>query len=84
LEYIKDEKFDCIIIDGEPVSWRDECTPVALNCLKDGGILIIDNYRQKTVNLENWPITDNITINMKNEVFQQPGHQDWKTAYWVK
>jgi predicted O-methyltransferase YrrM len=81
LEYIKYEKFDCIIIDGEPVSWRDECTPVALNCLKDGGILIIDNYRQKTVNLENWPITDNITINMKNEVFQQPGHQDWKTAY---
>jgi predicted O-methyltransferase YrrM len=84
LDYIKDEKFDCVIIDCEPVSWRDECTPAALNSLKDGGILIIDNYKQKTVDLENWPITDNITINMTNKIFQQPGHQDWKTSYWVK
>jgi predicted O-methyltransferase YrrM len=83
-EFINEEKFDCIIIDSEPVNWRDECVPTALECLKDGGLLIIDNYNQKTVELENWPIADKFLENKISEVFQNPGHFDWKTGYWIK
>lgn len=83
-QFINNEKFDCIIIDSEPVEWRDECIPVALECLKDGGFLIIDNYNQKTVKLENWPTADVYLKDKKSEILQEPGHVDWKTGYWIK
>lgn len=83
LKFTKNEKFDCIIIDSEPVEWRDECTLCAIESLKENGILIIDNYKQKSVNLEYWPITDNLLIDKKNEIFPQDGHKDWKTGYWI-
>ena len=82
LELISNEKFDCIIIDGEPIEWRDECTEVALKCIKNKGIIIIDNYEQETVGLKEWPLTNKLLSKYKANVFKQVGHQDWKTAYW--
>jgi|688.fasta_scaffold00011_202 hypothetical protein len=82
-KFTSEEKFDCIIIDGEPVEWRDECTKQSIESLKDGGILIIDNYKQGTVNLENWPLSDVLLNEKKCEIFQQDGHKDWKTGYWI-
>jgi len=84
IKYCDNQKFDCIIIDSEPVDWRDECIPVAMNCLENGGYLIIDNYNQKTVNLEHWPNVNNLLKDLPHEVFKQDGHVDWKTAYWIK
>lgn len=83
LKFIVNNKFDCIIIDGDPTEWRDDCTEIALKCIKDGGIIIIDNYNQSSVNLHKFPKTDIILKDKEKYVFQQDGHPDWKTAYWV-
>jgi len=76
--------FDCIIIDGEPTEWRDECTMYALSKLKDGGILIIDNYDQPSVEPNVWESTNQLLKYYKCKIFKQPNHPDWKTAYWIK
>jgi len=84
LTLIENEKFDCIIIDGEPTSWRDDCTEYALLALKDNGKLIIDNYKQPTVGLGEWPKTDKLLLEYECRIFAQPDHEDWKTAIWTK
>ncbi len=81
--FIEDQLFDCIIIDGDPMEWRDECTSVALECLKKGGLLIIDNYNQKTVENEYMPLTENLLKDKEKKVYKQEDHQDWKTACWI-
>jgi hypothetical protein len=83
ISLIDDIKFDCCIIDGEPTEWRDFCTEYALLSLKKGGILIIDNYEQTSVNLSSWPLTNILLKDYEKHVFQEPTHQDWKTAYWI-
>ena len=80
---IDDAKFDCIIIDGEPTEWRDACTEYALISIKNGGIIIVDNYEQASVGLLNWPSTNNLLKSYEKFVFSEPNHADWKTAYWV-
>ena len=80
---INEEKFDCIIIDGEPVEWRDDCTQYALESIKIGGILIIDNYEQDSVGLKEWPKTNSLLSLHEKHVFKEPEHQDWKTAFWL-
>lgn len=85
IEYPTIEKYeyDCIIIDGEPVEWRDECTKFALDSIRKGGIIIIDNYNQASVGLHYWPRTSILLRPFKINIFSQEGHDDWKTAYWV-
>lgn len=83
-QFINDGLFDCIIIDGEPIEWRDECVSTALECLKEGGILIIDNYLQDSVDLGRWPIANDVLKDIDYEIFKEPEHVDWKTAFWVK
>lgn len=75
--------YDCIIIDGEPVSWRDDCTKYALQHLKPNGILIIDNYHQPSCDCGNWEQTDELLKKYKCFIYHQPNHPDWKTAYWI-
>jgi len=82
-KFISDGLFDCIIIDGDPVVWRDECTSVAIDCLKKGGLLIIDNYNQKTVNNEHMPISEKLLKNKEKKIYKQEDHEDWKTACWI-
>ncbi|UCC20631.1 MAG: hypothetical protein JSV62_04905 [Promethearchaeota archaeon] len=79
----KNDKFDCIIIDSEPVEWRDECTYYALQSIKSGGVIIIDNYEQGTVNLAKWTQTNSLLSGYQKYVFKEPTHVDWKTAYWI-
>jgi predicted O-methyltransferase YrrM len=83
IKFISDGKFDCIIIDGDPVEWRDDCTEIAISCCKKGGIIIIDNYNQGSVKLDNLPKTEKILKDKKHFIFSQSGHLDWKTAYWI-
>tara|TARA_Y100001954_G_C15645924_1_gene520157 strand:+ start:345 stop:881 length:537 start_codon:yes stop_codon:yes gene_type:complete len=82
-KFVKDGKFDCIIIDGNPNEWRDYCTEIAVECIKEGGILIIDNYNQASTKTGSYPLSDAILVNKEKFVFHQKGHRDWKTAYWV-
>lgn len=79
--YEIDGEFDCIIIDG---SYRDETIAAALTKIKDGGIIICDNWDQEGVwdsimgsrLLDPWPM----------HAFVEPSRaQDlrpWKTCYW--
>lgn len=72
------KKFDIFIIDGV---WRDECVPQAIQTLKDGGILIIDNWLQPSVGVASEEIQQ-LLSKYEGEVFKEPTHPDWQTAYW--
>ena len=79
------ELFDCVIIDGEPVIWRDECTETALKCLKKGGILIIDNWLQSSIpelGSNQWIKSRELLKDYEGTVYHHWDHVDWKTAYW--
>lgn len=75
-------EFDIIVIDG---SYRDECVAAALTKIKDGGIIICDNWDQDYVwdsimasrLLDPWP----------GNIFTDFNHKDhqgrpWKTGFW--
>lgn len=68
--------YDIVIIDGV---WRDECTEYALKALKPGGLLIIDNYKQPSVQAE-WPLTEKLIEGKPITVYKEPEHDDWQTA----
>lgn len=72
--------FDIVVIDGE---WRDECTEYALNALKPGGLLIIDNYKQASVPFI-WTKTEKLIEGMDIKIYKEPDHADWVTAVIVK
>lgn len=77
---LKYPKFDLIVIDG---LYRDECFHYAWSRIKNGGAIIIDNYKQASVdpNPNAWDETDKyIEQNeLQHEVYKQPGHPDWQT-----
>lgn len=75
------ELFDIIVIDGV---WRDECTEKALPKLKPGGLLIIDNWKQKSADLEHWPLTEKLIEGMPITIYKEPDHEDWQTAVIIK
>lgn len=75
--------FDIVVVDCDPVEWRDECIMAAVSMLTTGGRLIIDNWDQKSVwvpsdetrkLLADWPV----------KIYPQEGHPDWKTALFTK
>lgn len=77
LSYIKtlDKIYDCIIIDG---SYRDEAIIPSLECIKDGGYIIFDNYEQITSGYK--------ALKNKNLLEKYPGklyeEGEWKTKIW--
>lgn len=70
-----DFKFDIIIIDG---IYREECVPVALKCLKAGGMLIYDNWMQPSVEIQS-QYSQELLLSFKHNIFKQDGHPDWAT-----
>lgn len=86
--YVKDVfychvPYDIIIIDGEPIAWRDDCVKPALDCLKPGGKLIIDNWEQKSVGWLPSEETKALLAPYPCEIYKQEGHPDWATAVWT-
>lgn len=77
-------KFDIIIIDGEPIQWRDACVQPALDCLKPGGKLIIDNWMQESVGWIPSEETRALLAPYPCEIYKQIGHPDWQTAVFTK
>lgn len=75
--------YDIVIIDCDPVEFRDPCIEAAIQFLNTGGHLIIDNWDQPSVwvpsdetrkLLADWPV----------KIYPQKGHEDWKTALFIK
>lgn len=75
--------YDIIVIDGEPIAWRDDCVPYALAYLKPGGKLIIDNWLQPSVGWLPSEETQQILSKYPVQVYAQEGHPDWKTAVFT-
>lgn len=76
--------FDIIVIDCDPIEWRNDCIQPALECLKDGGKLIIDNWMQPSCD---WMVSkenQKLLTSFPYKIFKQPGHQDWQTAIFYK
>lgn len=71
--------YDIIVIDGEPIEWRDDCVPYALAYLKPGGRLIIDNWLQPSVGWMPSEETQQLLSQYPSIVYPQTGHPDWKT-----
>lgn len=75
--------FDIVIVDGEPVEWRDGCISKAVQFLKPDGRLIIDNWDQPSV----WVPSDEtrkLLSNWPHKIYKQEGHPDWQTAVFTK
>jgi predicted O-methyltransferase YrrM len=75
--------WDIIIVDCEPVEYRDKCIEKAVSHLNVGGKLIVDNWDQPSVwvpsnqtrrLLADWPV----------KIYRQEGHPDWQTALFTK
>lgn len=75
--------YDIVIIDGEPIEWRDDCVQPALKCIKPGGKLIIDNWMQPSVGWMPSEETQQLLSQYPAQVYSQLGHPDWKTAVWT-
>lgn len=71
--------YDIIVIDGEPIEWRDDCVPYALAYLKPGGRLIIDNWLQPSVSWMPSEETQKLLSQYPSIAYPQDGHPDWKT-----
>lgn len=85
IEYITaireaEKQFDIVVIDG---ILREECVPVALECLKPGGILIYDNWMQPSVEVQGEE-TQKLLLSLSHKIYKQEGHPDWQTAVFTK
>lgn len=76
-------KWDIVIVDGEPIAWRDDCVKAAIPHMKPGGRLIIDNWLQPSVGWMPSEETQQLLSQYPVQVYPQEGHPDWKTAVWT-
>jgi predicted O-methyltransferase YrrM len=76
--------YDIVVIDCEPIEWRDDCVLPALRTLKPGGKLIIDNWEQPSVGWLPSEETKALLAPYPVKVYPQAGHQDWTTAVFTK
>lgn len=74
------EQFDIIIIDGDPVEWRDACIVAAIKHIKNNGIIICDNWQQKDVWISEYALT--LLGRYDHYIYKQEGHDHWQTAYF--
>ncbi len=73
-------QFDCVVVDG---LYRNECAVAAIPFVKSGGIMIIDNYEQPSVEAD-YTIANLALENWSKVVYKQEGHPDWQTAIFTK
>lgn len=76
------EQYDIIVIDGND---RDWCVAHALMIIKDGGIIICDNWDQDYV--WNSAIAKRLLAPFEHQIYTQPDHTNhdgrpWKTGWW--
>lgn len=69
-------QFDIVVVDGIE---RDDCISKAVDMVKKGGILIVDNWMQPSAFM---PTEHSIKLLSKytRVIWKQPDHYDWQTA----
>ena len=75
------EKYDLVIINGD---LRDQCTSMALQKIKKGGYIIINNFHQDSAGfpVKYWADTNDLLAHYPQVVFHEKGHEDFKTSIW--
>jgi len=68
--------YDIVVIDG---LFRDDCFTIAKSHVNKGGFVIIDNYKQPSVEPD-WPLTELELTHLDVTLYKQDGHYDWQTA----
>ena len=76
---IPNKKYDIIIIDNDDCD-RDDMILLALELIKDNGIIICDNWMQPEVWISKTP---HLLERFEHKIFKQPNHPNWQTAYFV-
>lgn len=79
IEWQTEERYDCIVVDGE---WREECVAFSRDTINPGGYMIVDNYGQT-----DFPPAEKIDALLEGwtkVVYKQPNHSDWSTAVFQK
>ena len=81
LSYIDkfNKKWDCIVVDG---SYRNEALLISEKYIKNGGIIIFDNYEQDTSGYPILPNKDYFNSKYQIKIFTHPDREYWKTAIW--
>jgi len=81
LNYIRkfNKKWDCIVVDG---SYRNDALLISEEFVKDGGIIIFDNYEQDTSGYPILPNKDYFNSKYKIDVHIHPNREYWRTAIW--
>jgi len=74
------KEFDIVVVDGDPVEWRDDCVIAAIECVKNNGIMICDNWQQKDVWVSEYALT--LLGRYDHCIYKQDGHDHWQTAYF--
>lgn len=79
--YEEPGEFDVIVIDG---SYRDECIAAALTKIKEGGIIICDNWDQEGVwdSIMGGRLLDPWKANLYIEPSRAGDARPWKTGFW--
>lgn len=72
--------YDLIAVDGV---WRDECVIKGWEHLKNGGILVVDNYKQPSVP-QSWEKTEKLLEGKNFVIHKEPEHADWQTLIILK
>ncbi len=72
-------KYDLIIIDGHH---RNTCTIKALDWIKPGGRIILNDANQKTMGIDSIRAYQALSA-YPHFSFLHPGDWDWRTDYWV-
>lgn len=73
-------QFDIIVVDG---GWRDESIPTVLEHLKQGGVIIYDNWMQPSVCCQTEEV-QNTLLAFPHKIYKQDGHPDWQTLIAIK
>jgi hypothetical protein len=73
-------EFNIICVDGV---WRDECVIRGWDHLKKGGLMIVDNYKQASVEMH-WPKTEELIKGKNYTIHKEPDHYDWQTLMIIK
>lgn len=72
---------DIVVIDGD---FRDSCIWEAINKLRPGGKLIIDNWLQPSVDWMPSEETIKMVTQLEHTIYPQEGHPDWSTLIATK
>ncbi len=72
-------KYDLILVNGHH---RNTCAIKALEWIKPGGRIIMNNVNQATIGIDSQRACDALA-NYPHFSFLHPGHLDWRTDYWI-